>query len=128
MYQRPAARIRPSSPWLRKMVYPFFDMGVYSTKEAGDLDLTRRLIVEYLQGQSVRIWLFGSRAWGGAERSSDIDIGILPMEPLPPGTLAGLQEELDESVVLPRVEVFDLKRVDPVLRDKVISQGVPWRI
>ena len=103
-------------------------METYSSKDASDLELTRRLVAEHLQDQSVQIWLFGSRAWGGAKRSSDIDIGILPIESLRPGTLADLQEELDESVVLPRVEVFDLTRVDPILRDKVIHRGIAWQI
>jgi hypothetical protein len=60
-------------------------------------------------------------------RSSDIDVGILPLAPLQPGSLADLQEELDQSPVLSRVELFDLTSVDPVLRDKVIHEGIAWR-
>lgn len=92
-----------------------------------DLELTERLITQSLQDQPVQIWLFGSRAWGGSRRSSDIDVGILPLSPLRPGSLTELQEELDRSPVLSRVELFDLSMVDPALRDKVMLKGIPWR-
>lgn len=99
-------------------------MTIDSTK---DLELTKRLIIQSLQNQPVQIWLFGSRAWGGSRRSSDIDIGILPLAPLYPGCLTELQEELERSPVLPRVELFDLTSVDAAFRDKVIQQGIAWR-
>lgn len=92
-----------------------------------DLELTQRLVTKGLQDQPVRIWLFGSRAWGGSRRSSDIDVGILPLSPLLPGSLTHLQEELDRSPVLSRVELFDLTRVDPALREKIMHEGIAWR-
>lgn len=92
-----------------------------------DLELTKHLVTQCLRDQPVQIWLFGSRAWGGSRRSSDIDVGILPLSPLYPGCLTDLQEELDRSAVLPRVELFDLTSVDAALRDKVIQQGIAWR-
>ncbi len=92
-----------------------------------DLELTKHLVTQYLQDQPVQIWFFGSRAWGGWRRSSDIDVGILPSAPLHPGCLLELQEVLDQSAVLPRVELFDLSSAVPALRDRVIQQGIPWR-
>jgi predicted nucleotidyltransferase len=99
-------------------------MTLDSTK---DLELTERLVIQGLQDRPVQIWLFGSRAWGGSRRSSDIDVGILPLSPLQPGSLTDLQEELDRSLVLPRVELFDLTKVDSALRDKVMREGIAWQ-
>ena len=99
-----------------------------ANQDTTDLVLTRRLVTACLRDESVQIWLFGSRAWGGADRSSDIDVGILPVRPLSPGRLIDLQEKLDDSIVLPRVEVFDLTKVDPALREKVIRRGIAWQI
>lgn len=93
-----------------------------------DINLTKQLVTQHLEGQPVQIWLFGSQAWGGARRSSDIDVGILPLSPLDPGCLSDLEETLERSPVLPRVELFDLTSVDTSLRDKVMRQGIPWRI
>ena len=93
-----------------------------------DLESARKILSGRLCGQAVQVWLFGSRAWGHPVRSSDIDIGILPLEPLNCGILAEIQEQLDASSILPRVELFDLTRVDPSLRAKVLRKGIQWEI
>lgn len=103
-------------------------MATHAGKDAADLELTRRLVTACLRDESVQIWLFGSRAWGGADRSSDIDVGILPFKSLRPGRLVDLQEKLDDSAVLPRVEIFDLTRVDAALRERVLQKGIAWQI
>jgi predicted nucleotidyltransferase len=102
-------------------------METHGNQDAADLELARQLVTRCLRDESVQVWLFGSRAWGGGERSSDIDVGILPVKPLSPGRLIDLQEVLDESAVLPRVELFDLTKVDPALREKVLHRGVAWQ-
>ncbi len=45
-------------------------------------------------GRRARVFLFGSWARGDARRYSDIDVAILPAEPLPAGFLLDLQEAL----------------------------------
>lgn len=72
----------------------------------------------------MKIRLFGLRAWGG-RGASDIDVGALPLSPPQPESLADVQEELDRSPVRSRVELFDLTRVEPALRDKVMHQDIP---
>ncbi len=91
-----------------------------------DIELARRVVLEHLSGHTVRVWLFGSAAWGGAVRSSDIDVGVLAEEPVPVDMIANLQDALDHSQVLRSVEVFDMRRVAPELRRRVIEEGIPW--
>ncbi|MEO8177954.1 MAG: nucleotidyltransferase domain-containing protein [Deltaproteobacteria bacterium] len=93
----------------------------------GDVELTRQLVLERLKGESVQVWLFGSRVWGQPVRSSDIDVGILPLGELRPTIFIELLEALEQSPIRPIVELFDLRRVDPALRRRVLDHGVPWK-
>ena len=65
-------------------------------------------------------------ARGLAGRSSDIDVAILPLDPLPPGTLSAIREALEESRVLYSVDVVDLSYADPAFRERVLKEGVLW--
>jgi predicted nucleotidyltransferase len=53
-----------------------------------------------LAAHRARVWLFGSRVRGAGGRSSDIDVALLPLEPLPADTFARIEEELENSQVL----------------------------
>jgi len=87
----------------------------------------RRVVLSKLRGYRVEVFLFGSRATGGAGHYSDINIGILSSEPLPTGLLAELREALEESHIIYTVDVVDLGEVsDAFFRSRVISEGVRW--
>jgi hypothetical protein len=53
-------------------------------------------------------------------------VAVLPLEPLPPGLLSGIREALEESTVLPNVDLVDLTEAEPALREQVEREGVPW--
>jgi predicted nucleotidyltransferase len=92
-----------------------------------DLDEVKRIVLQGLGSCPARVWLFGSRARGAGGRSSDIDVAILPLEPVPAGTLARIQETLDDSLVLSPVELVDLSSADPTLRERVEREGITWK-
>ena len=58
-----------------------------------DLDEVRRVVLRGLAGRTAKVYLFGSWARGEASRVSDIDVAVLPVDPLPIGLLA----EIDGS-------------------------------
>jgi predicted nucleotidyltransferase len=91
-----------------------------------DLEQVRTIVLEGLRGHPARVYLFGSWARGKARRISDMDVGILPLEPLPPGLLLDLQEALENSDVLYQVDLVDLTSAYGPLRDWVLSEGVLW--
>jgi hypothetical protein len=91
-----------------------------------DIEEVRRIVLEGLGTHRARVWLFGSRAGRLGGRSSDIDVAILPLEPLPAGTLARIEETLENSRVLYPVELVDLSSAEPALRERVERQGIPW--
>lgn len=92
-----------------------------------DLREVRRIVLEGLRGCEAKVWLFGSRAHGGARRFSDIDVGVLPLRPLPPGLLGAIREALEESNVPYDVDLVDLSRAGSSLRERVEREGMLWR-
>lgn len=87
----------------------------------------RAIVLRALAGREVRVFLFGSRARGEAHPASDIDIGVLPEEPLPRGLLAELREALEESAIPQTVDLVDLSEADPEFRARVLAEGIEWR-
>ena len=95
---------------------------------AADLDLLHRILSTYLAGRPVRVFLFGSAARGRSCRTSDIDIAVLPLAPLPPGLLAELRGALKEANLLHEVELLDLSEVDPAFRERILREGTEWAV
>ena len=91
-----------------------------------DLDEVRRIVLGGLHGLKSEVYLFGSQARGDAHRASDIDVAVLPDEPLPLGVLSEIRESLDESSVPYTVEVIDLSQADASLGASVAKEGRPW--
>lgn len=87
----------------------------------------RAMVLRALSGMKVRVFLFGSRATGDAHPASDIDVAVLPLEPLPAGTLAALREMLEESTIPQTVDLVDLSEADPEFRTRVLAEGIEWR-
>ncbi len=91
-----------------------------------DLAEARRIVRECLGSYNVRVYLFGSRALGKAGPASDIDIAVLPSEPLPPWILSDLRERLEESRIPFKADVVDLSTADPAFQARVIKEGILW--
>ncbi len=92
-----------------------------------DLESVRQIVLDALQGYRAKVWLFGSQATGRARRYSDIDVAILPLEPLPSLTFSNIREALEESNVIRTVDVVDLSATDESFRQRVEEEGVLWR-
>jgi hypothetical protein len=93
---------------------------------AADLDRAREIVLQGLGGRRARVYVFGSQARGDAWRGSDIDIAIDAGEPLPQELLAELAGALEESDILPRVDLVDLSSAGPSLRRRVREEGILW--
>lgn len=91
-----------------------------------DLDEVRRIVLRFLEGRKARVYLFGSWARGEACRISDIDVAILPSEPLPLGLLPDIDEALENSASLYPVDLVDLTTVPEAFRARVLAEGIPW--
>lgn len=92
----------------------------------GDLDAVRRIVLSGLRDLKARVFLFGSRARGDHRATSDIDVGILPLEPIPAGVLAGIREALEESREPFFVDLLDLSEAPPGLLEQAFREGIEW--
>jgi|CXWL01.1.fsa_nt_gi type I restriction enzyme S subunit len=63
---------------------------------------------KYLDLNKYRLVVFGSRAAGTAQPTSDLDIGIEGPTPVPRHLLAHLREEIKETPLLYKVDIIDL--------------------
>ncbi len=91
-----------------------------------DLEIVRSIVLEKLSGYPVRVYLFGSRARGEAHRTSDIDVAVQPLGPLPAWVLAELRAALEESDCLAQVDVVNLEEAAPAPRERVFEEGILW--
>ncbi len=94
---------------------------------AHDLETARKIVLENLTDYRVKVWLFGSQATGSARLYSDIDIAILPLQPLPVRTLSDVRELLEESDIVRNVDVVDLSETDESFLQRVESEGILWK-
>jgi predicted nucleotidyltransferase len=91
-----------------------------------DLEEVRRIVLRLLKGRQARVYLFGSWARGEACRVSDIDVAILPSEPLPAGLLPEIEEALENSLSLYPVDLVDLTTASDSFRRRVLAEGLSW--
>ena len=91
------------------------------------LALARQICLESIPDPRYEIFLFGSRARGRCEHSSDVDIGIAGPEPLP-GGVSRLMNDLLESDVPWRCQVIDFALVaDEQFRRYAYEGRKVWR-
>jgi predicted nucleotidyltransferase len=76
-----------------------------------------------LHGIPCSIWLFGSRATGGASPVSDFDLAVWADEDVF-ARLVRAREELEESTIPFRVDVVDLREAPETLAEEVRRKGI----
>jgi predicted nucleotidyltransferase len=92
-----------------------------------DLETVKIIVLGQLKAYKAKVYLFGSQATGKARLYSDIDIAILPLQPLPILALSEIREKLEESDIVRQVDVLDLTETDDIFRRRVEKEGVLWK-
>lgn len=85
--------------------------------EARHLGLIRAILDARLPGSAV--WVYGSRARGGARPHSDLDLLIDATIPIEERVLAQMDLDFADSDLPFRVEIVDGARLDPRFRQRV---------
>jgi len=83
------------------------------------------IIVDLIQRRiddPIAIYLFGSRTADAVHEESDIDIAVLPTEPLDSSLRWDLQEDLAIALHSP-VDLVDLRSASTVMRFQVVANG-----
>ena len=90
------------------------------------LEQVREIIINRLKGYEIELFLFGSQTRGESSQPSDIDVGVLPKQPLPQNLLSEIREELEESNIPYPVELIYLSKVSHKFARNVKEEGIPW--
>jgi predicted nucleotidyltransferase len=80
-----------------------------------ELVIVRAILRTHLP-PATQAWVFGSRATATAQRYSDLDLALEAEKPLSPDVLGDIAEALSESDLPCKVDVIDLRSVDPAFR------------
>lgn len=73
-------------------------------------------IGKHLDLSQYDVFFFGSRISGKGDADSDIDVGIEGTQPVPPGILGKIREEIEELPILYRMDVIDFKAAGEVFQ------------
>lgn len=91
------------------------------------LTLLKNILIRTLKDVPVNIYLFGSWARNEEKRTSDIDIALQSQEEIPTKKLVELREEIEESTLPYNVDLVDLSKVNSIIINKVIREGIVWK-
>jgi predicted nucleotidyltransferase len=90
------------------------------------IDIVKQIVLKHVPNNEFAVFLFGSRAAGNSNSLSDIDVGVLGMEPLPTSILANLESDLEESIVPFKIDLIDFYQVDKAFKNEALSTVQIW--
>lgn len=70
-----------------------------------------------------KVMLFGSRARGNSDRTSDFDVGIIGERPLDLKTFYKIADALEALPTLYQIDWVDLNRTSEKLRQQALKEG-----
>jgi predicted nucleotidyltransferase len=74
--------------------------------------------------RNARAWVYGSRATATARRYSDLDVALDAETPIGLDLLSAITEALSESDLRCKVDVIDLRSVDPAFRALIAAEMI----
>lgn len=87
----------------------------------------KKLILDFMQNEDAKIYLFGSRARNTAVRSSDIDVAIKYNGASNRRKIAALRDELEESTIPYMVDIVDMNEAASDLLTEIEREGIEWK-
>jgi len=90
------------------------------------IDIVKQIVLKHIPKDNFAVFLFGSRAVGNDKPLSDIDVGILGLEPLPTLIKADLETALEESIVPYKIDLIDFYQVDKAFKKEALSTIQLW--
>lgn len=91
------------------------------------LSILQKHVLQKMQNENVKIYLFGSWARGIQRDSSDIDIAIEYKHEEKYGKIGELRESIEESSIPYRVDIVDMRRISKDFAEKIRKDGVVWK-
>lgn len=77
---------------------------------------------------NVTIYLFGSRAWGTAKPTSDIDLALDAGRKLTFLEIQQARNALDVLYIPQKIDIVDMHSIPEELKNDIIKRGIIWKI
>lgn len=87
----------------------------------------RKMVVEFLKNDNVRIVLFGSRARKEENKYSDIDIGIIPRKGFDQRKIVFLKDEIEKLNIPFKVEIVNFLEVSDDFKKEALKEVAIWK-
>lgn len=87
----------------------------------------KKVIIDFLKNDNVKIVLFGSRARRDNYISSDVDIGIIPYGKFDGKKITLLKENVENLNIPYKVEIVDFSGVSESFRKESLKEVVVWK-
>lgn len=83
--------------------------------------LIHRICLVLMQYSSIeKAFVFGSRARGDYQSTSDLDLALMSLEPIPPR----LRLDLDDAVGIYKIDVIDFNHLEnEALQQRILKEG-----
>lgn len=91
------------------------------------VDLLKSFILKELDNYSVKVYLFGSRARGSFDISSDVDIGFIPSENFNADIFILLKEKIENLNIPYSVDFVNLNEVEERFKQEVLKDAIVWK-
>ncbi len=90
------------------------------------INIVKEIVLKRVPLDEYSVFLFGSRAVGNNHEMSDIDVGIWGEKPLNVVIKLNLEEELEESDILLKVDLIDFYQVSEDFKKEALSKIETW--
>lgn len=91
------------------------------------LTVLRKVAVDFLKDEKVKIILFGSRSRKDNFPASDVDIGIIPLERIDERKLILLREKIEELNIPYKVDIVNFDDVSSDFKKEAQKDAVLWK-
>ena len=91
------------------------------------LSIVKEVVITFLKDEKIKIILFGSRARGGNNRCSDVDIGIIPFGKFNEERITLLKEKVENLNIPYKVEIVNLSEVSEEFKTEAMRNAVVWK-
>ncbi|OGK11611.1 hypothetical protein A2954_06695 [Candidatus Roizmanbacteria bacterium RIFCSPLOWO2_01_FULL_37_12] len=84
----------------------------------------RKIIFRFLDPKKDNVFIFGSRAFGGARKFSDIDIGVESKRKIDLKILSGIKDAFEESDIPYNVDIVDFAQTSKQFKKLAMSEVI----
>ena len=87
----------------------------------------KKLVLDELKSQNVKIFMFGSRARGDNYIGSDVDIGLIPKDKIDSNKVSLLKEKIENSNIPYKVQIVNFKEVSERFKNEAMKDIEIWK-